>query len=146
MKKLSYIAKTVLLVFIGSIFFISSCKKKDESSISSGGCPNVTGGIGGNIGKKITFYTTKDFACGSVTLTGITLNKDGSNVSHSLQSNSRSMTKFYTVKPPCGSDGTVSVIVNKGYDYTYTFQCSSRTFTGTFYAECGDDCMLVEVK
>lgn len=90
------------------------------------------------------FWTGQDPKCGPVSLTSFRNTETNANISP--YNVSGTITLVFTTQPTCGTTGTITAEVARGYEYEYTLSCTGRQWTGKVTVDCGNDCIPIQLK
>ncbi len=125
------------------VLSVTSCKK-EEAKDPLLACRPASGGTGVGIPnpRTVMFWTRQNLNCGSLSLVSIR-NTETNSPRYASSFNTSTITQYFATQPACGSAGSMTIQVSKGYQYEYTIACSGRQWKDTFTADCNDDCIAI---
>lgn len=138
MKRLRFTSVAVLALMLA----VTSCKKEKATNPLLA-CRQSNGGIGAVTSRTIMFWTDQNFGCGAIRLVSIRNTETNSTDSNSPAS----ITRYFATQPACGTTGTATLDVLKGYEYEYTLSCTGRQWQAKVTVDCSsDDCIPIQLK
>lgn len=119
---------------------ITGCKKDEINN----GCSS-NGGIGAVKSRSVMFWTSQNFGCGPLHIANVRNTGTGKTI-YQGPTSTTTMRSFSTL-PSCGTNGAITISLDKGYEYEYTIACNGRQWTSKVIVNCGsDDCIAIQLK
>lgn len=128
---------------------VLGCKKDEPQNpllacrlSNSGGGTGI--GPGSSVNRTVMFWIAQDFGCGKLRLVNIR-NTETQSVFYNT-SGTYIIDRYSATQPACGTTGSMTLLMEKGYEYEYTIECTNRQWKGKFTADCSDDCLAIQLK
>jgi hypothetical protein len=142
-----FIPRSLRLSALFALLLLSTagCKKDEDSNPLLACRSKGGGGIGTPNARTVMFWINQDFGCGALNL--VTIRNTETNTTTYDGPYNAYINKYFSTQPNCGTNGTISIRIAKGYEYEYTIACSSRQWKGKVTVDCSsDDCIPIQLQ